>query len=85
MRTALVVGFHVSIGPATRCDATHPQQNVLKPLRCIKIACDALRWIFQHVGSFAPDGGISQLITVRFSNGFQYNDGHFMNFDLICH
>ena len=39
--------------------------------------------IFQHVGYFAPDGGISQLITVRFSKGFQYNDGHFTSFHLI--
>ena len=49
----------------------------------MKIACDALRCIFQHVGNFAPDGGISQLITIRFSKGFQYNDGHFMSLHLI--
>ena len=73
-----------SIGPATRCDATHPRWNVLKPLRCIKIACDVLRCIFQHVGNLSPDFGISQLYIVRFSNGFQQNDGHLMYFHVIC-
>ena len=43
--------------------------------------CSAMH--LQHVGSFAPDGGISQLNTVRFSNKFQYNDGHFTSFHLI--
>ena len=52
--------YDMCMGPAPRCDATHSRQNVLKPLRCMKIACDALRCIFQHVGNFAPDGGISQ-------------------------
>ena len=63
-------------GPATRCDAAHLRWDVLKPPRCIKIACDALQCIFQHVGNFSPDFGISQLYIVRFSNGFQQNDGH---------
>ena len=73
-----------SKGPATRCDATHPRRNVTKTLRCIKIACDALRCIFQHVGSFAPDNGISQLFIVRFSNGFQHDNGHLMSFLMMC-
>ena len=78
----LILWSHTTKGPATRCDATHPRRNVRKPLRCIKIKCDALRCIFQHVGNFAPDGSISQLITVQFSNGFQYYDGHFTSFHL---
>ena len=65
-----------SIGPATRCDATHPRWNVLKPLRCIEITCDALRWVFQHVGISAPDFGISLLFIVRCSNGLDHCDGH---------
>ena len=31
-----------SKGPATRCDAGHPRWDVLKPLRCIKVTCNAL-------------------------------------------
>ena len=74
----------VGIGPATRCDAAYLRWGVLKPLRCIKISCDALRCIFQHVGNFSPDFGISQLPIVRFSNGFQQNDGHLIHFHVIC-
>ena len=61
-----------------------PRRKVLKPLRCIKIGCDALRCIFQHVGSFAADGGISQLFIVRSSNSFQYDNEHLMSFLIIC-
>ena len=57
----IILSSHISLGPATRCNAIHPQRKVLKPLRCIKIACDALRCIFQQVGHFSPDFGISQL------------------------
>ena len=57
------------IGPATRCDDAHLRWDVLKHLRCIKITCDVLRCIFQHVGNFSPDFGISLLFIVRFSNG----------------
>ena len=49
----------------------------------MKIAYDAVQCIFQHVGNFNPDGGISQLIIVRLSNEFQYYDGHFTGFHLI--
>ena len=52
-------------------------------LRCTKIACDGLRCIFQHVGNFAPDFGISQPLTVRFSIGLQYSDGHSIGFPVI--
>ena len=71
---------YTCIGPATCCDATHPRWNVLKPLRCIKIACDALRWVFQHVGISAPDFGISLLFIVLFSNGLDHCDGHLIGF-----
>ena len=71
------------IGPVTRCDATHPRQNVLKTLRCIKIACDGLQWVFQHVGISAPDFGISLLFIVRFSNGLDHCDGHLIGFHLM--
>ena len=75
-----------SIGPATRCDAALviPRWDVPKPLRCIKIACDALRCIFQHVGNLALDFGISQLHIIRFLNGFQHHDGIIMLFHVIC-
>ena len=43
----------------------------------------SMRCPAMHVGIFAPDGGISQVITVRFSKGLQYNDGHFTRFHLI--
>ena len=72
------------IGPATRCDAAHLRWGVSKLLRCKKNACDVLRCIFQHVGIFAPDFGISQLHILRFSNGFQHHDGVLMLFHLIC-
>ena len=52
------------LGPATHCDAAHLRWDVLKPLRCRKAACDALRCKFQHVGNFAPDVGISQLFII---------------------
>ena len=74
-----------SLGPATRCDTIiHLRWDVLKPMPCIKIACDALRCIFQHVGNFAPDFVISQQIIIRFSNGFYHNAGYLMGFHLIC-
>ena len=72
------------IGPATHCDAILPQWEVLMSLRCIKIACDDLRCIFQHVGNLALDFGISQLHVIRFSNGFQHHDGVLMVFHVIC-
>ena len=67
-------------GPATRCDATHPRWNVLKPMRCIKIACDALQWVFQRVGISAPDFEISLLFIVRFPNGLDHCNGHLIGF-----
>ena len=70
-------------GPATRCNATHPRLNVLKPLRCIKMACDALQWVFQHVEISAPDFGISLLFIVRFSNGWDHCDGHLIGIHLM--
>ena len=48
----------VPIGPATRCDAVHSRWDVPNLLRYIKIACDVLRCIFQHVVNFGPDFGI---------------------------
>ena len=72
------------IGQATRCDAAIPQRNVLQPLRCIKIPCDARRCIFQHVGNSALDFGISQLFTTRFSNGLHHNAGNLMSFPVMC-
>ena len=38
---------------------------------CDADACIVLRCIFQHVGIFAADFGISQAFIIRFSNGFQ--------------
>ena len=49
-------------GPATRCDAVHPRWDITKPLWYIKIACDVLRCIFQHVGISAPDSWLSQTV-----------------------
>ena len=92
-QASLVVGIPVGLdlghishskGPATRCDTGHLRWDVLKPMRCIKIACDALRCIFQHVGNFAPDFEISQPIIIRFSNGFYHNAGDLMSFHVIC-
>ena len=54
----------LDIGPDTCCDVAHLRWGVPKPLRCRKIACDALRSKFQHVGKFAPDIQISQLFIV---------------------
>ena len=71
------------IGPATRCDAVLPRWDVPIHLRCPKIACDGRRCIFQHVGNFAPDFGISQPLIVRFSIGLQYSDGHSIGFPVI--
>ena len=71
------------IGPVTRCDAAHLEWNVLKPLRCIKIACDALRCIYHHVGNLAPDFGISQLFLFRFSNGLHHCNDHLISFHMI--
>ena len=70
-------------GPATRCDAVHPRWDVPMHLRCSKIACDALRCIFQHVGNFAPDFGISVYLYI-WSNPFLHNGGNLMSFHLIC-
>ena len=60
---------HPSKGTATRWDAAQQQWGVSKLLRCKKNACDVLRFIFQHVGIFAPDFGIAQPFIIRFSKG----------------
>ena len=70
--------------PATRCDAAYLRWDVLKPLRCRIMACDALRCKFQHVQYFAPDFGISQLFIIRFRNGLQHCDGDLISFQVIC-
>ena len=62
------------------CDAEHLRWDVLRPLCCINIACDELRCIFQHVGNFTPDFGISQLFIVRLSNGLHLCDDHLISF-----
>ena len=72
------------IGPATRCNAAYLRWDVLKPLRCREMACDALRCKFQHVQYFAPDFGISQLFIIRFSNGLQHCDGDLISFQVVC-
>ena len=51
---------------------------------CTKAPAIHQNSIFQHVGSFAPDGGISQLFIVRFWNGFQHDNEHLMSFLMIC-
>ena len=58
--------------------------GILKPLRCIKIACDALRCIFQHVDNSPPDFGISQLFIARFTNSLRYFDGDSMSVYVLC-
>ena len=73
----------INIGPATRCDAVHPQWDVPKLLRYIKIICDVLRCIFQHVGTFAPDFRISQPFIIRFSNSLQYCDGYSISYHVV--
>ena len=70
-------------GPATRCDAALPRWDIPIHLRCTKIACDGLLCIFQHVGNFAPDFGISQPLIVRFTIGLDYSDGHSIGFPVI--
>ena len=80
---SILLAIYFRKGPATRCDAVYPRCDVPMYLRCIKITCDALQCIFQYVGNFAHDFGISQLFTVRFSNGFYHNDRHLMGFHLI--
>ena len=74
----------VAIGPATSCDDVHPRWDVPKLLRYIKTAWDVLRCIFQHVRIFAPNFGIAQPFTMRFSNGFQHCDDELMSFLVIC-
>ena len=81
---------------AAKCP--HPSHHVARPYRSTSHAilrhcstfrmhhrrCEALqRCIFQHVGNFAPDFGISQLFTIRFSNHFHHNAGNVMNFNLV--
>ena len=73
-----------SKGPAAHCNAVHPRWDVLMPLRCNKIACNGLQRIFQYVGNFAPNFGISQLLIYKLSNGLQYSDGHSIGFPVIC-
>ena len=46
--------------------------------------CDVLQCIFQHIGIFAPDFGISQPFIIRFSNGLQHYDGDSIRFHVIC-
>ena len=70
-------------GPATRCDALHPRWDVSKFLRYFKIACDVLRYIFQHVGICAPDFRISQPFIIRFSNGLQHCDGNSTSYHVM--
>ena len=70
------------LSPATRCDAAHLRWGVPKHLRCRKMACDALGCKFQHVQYFAPDFGISQLFSIRFSNGLQHSDGDLISFQV---
>ena len=77
-------GQYLHKGPVTRCDAVHPRWDVPTLLRYIKITCDMLRCIFQHVGIFAPDFRISQLFIIRFSNGLQYCDRGSIPFHVIC-
>ena len=72
------------IGPATRCDVVHPRWDVPTPRRCSKIPCDGLRCIFQHVGNFVPEFGISQLIIIQFPNDLQHSDGHSIGFPVMC-
>ena len=72
-----------SIGPATCCDVAHLRWDVHKTLPCIKIACDGLRCIFEHVGNLAPDFGIFQLFTFRFPRDFQQNKGNLIYFLVI--
>ena len=72
-----------SIGPATRCDTAHLRWDVLKALRCIKIACDVLRCIFQHVGNFSTDFGISQHFIVQFPIGLHHCMIEFFNWNRI--
>ena len=76
--------INASKGPATRCDIAYLRWGVPNLLRCRKIVFDALRCIFQHVGNFAPDFGISQPFIIRFSNVFYHNDGDLMSFHLAC-
>ena len=78
-QTPMLPGDAESIGPATRCDAAHLRWGVSNPLRCKKIACDARRCKFEHVGNYAPDIGISQLFIVRFLRGFQHNNRHLVS------
>ena len=42
------------------------------------------RCIFQHVGNFAPDFGISQACIVRFSNGFLHDNKHLISVLVMC-
>ena len=63
-------------GLATHCDIVHLRWDVPKSLQCIKIACDALRCIFQHVGNLAPDFGIFQNHQLNISNYNCCDDHH---------
>ena len=83
LRSCMRTKLTASIGPATRCDATHSWWHVLKPLWYIKIAGHALWCIFLHVGNLDSNIGISQLFIVGFSNRFLQNDRHLMSFHVI--
>ena len=50
----------------------------MMPLRCIEIACDALRCIFHF------DFVIAQPFIIRFANGLQHCDGNVISFRVIC-
>ena len=76
--------LHYKAQPHAAMLHSHEGTYYLMPLRCSQITCDALRCIFQHVGNSAPDFGISQLFTTRFSNGFHHNAGNLMSFPLMC-
>ena len=52
--------------------------SVIKIIK-IKIACDVLQCIFQHVGNFTPNFGISQPFIIRFSSGFQHDDKYLIS------
>ena len=76
----LIVGHY---RPSHTLRTAYLRWGVPKTLRCIKIASDRLQCIFQHVGNLAPNFGIFQLFTVRFSSGFQQNEGYWIYFLLV--
>ena len=74
-------GFRIRPSHTLRCCT--PGIRCSKASAMQKIVCDALRCKFQHFQYFAPDFGISQVFSIRFSNSLRHCDKDLMSFYVI--